>query len=631
MTDPFAGAPADPTTERELVESVAPKPVQTQEQKDQLGPSDDQLKTLFDGFVYQINRATALLKTVEPEAQKLSVPVDIDAVQVREAIRRRAPGNDGSTIPFDLYKDMIEFYIQSGRKVSFEILGELTGDIGTDAQKIKKYVKSGGKGLSAMEEFLLYADKWLILFMLNRLIGQMQGQEHRECTAPKTPQGTEEGPIGVREQLAAAALMLILGLEDKHVIFATQMINGDRPPPVDFIHKARATKMDELGRAFIEAQGAQDHVLITGYADNYISRHPIGYESWMAYRDLKNMREDAAITYVHAREYSKDHQLLMDYEYKGKHTDPGVGFFGRLAGVQVMTTPMTAVHYNALATKLIGLDVGTSSIAQVLTSGIGADIICCLARFLSRQDVKRLKKIRHMLAVADAAMGGGLNSQMDPLSLMDYITQALIQQAVTYVERIFDQAVLDVQDWFLAKDSKDWDALYECPLIMDLIDLVMQAIHRLKAIIHNMISKYLGNITANYQGIFRRWGSLYDMRRGGTILSVLDAIIANIEMCADFRDKPGDGGDSVPPDPADDPGLTNLGPKPLHLPADVVERFFKTNQKPIPRGPGFRPIPPLGTVLTSTDMNDTNRNFRELCHGIIPDALLDAVAEKGTQ
>lgn len=630
MSDPFAGAPSDPQIERELLEPSAIKPAPTQVEKDQKGPSDDQLKTLFDGYVYQINRATALLKAVTPEAQKLFVPVDIDAVAVREAVRRRDPGNDGSTITFDLYKDMIEFYIASGRKVSFEILGELTGDIGTDAIKIKKYVKSGGKGLSTLEEFLLYADKWLILFMLNRLMGQMQGQEHRECTAAKNPQGTEEGPIAARESLAAAALQLILGLEDKYVLFATQMINGDNAPPVDFIHKARATKVDDLSRAFIEAQGAQDHTLITNYADNYIARHAVGYDAWLAYRDLKNLREDAAITYVHAREYSKDHQLLMDYEYHGTHRDPGVGFFGRLAGVQVVTTPMTATHYNALATKLIGLDVGTSAIAGVLTSGFGADVLCCLARFLGRQDIKRLKKIRHMLAVSDSAMSGGLNSTMDPLSLMDYIANGLIQQAVAYVERIFDQAVVDVQGWFLGKATKDWEALYECPLIMDLIDYIMQAIRRLQSIIQNMLSKYLGNITTTYQGIFRRWGSMYDMRRSATILAVLDRIIASIEVCADFADQPGDGGDSTPPDPADDPGITTLGPKPLQLPPDVVERFFKTNTKPIPRGVGFRPIPIPGSTVT-TEMTDTNRNFREICRGIIPDTLLDAVADKERQ
>ncbi len=612
MHDPFYRGPVQPEKDRNLREAPLPQ-APTQEVPDGTITEED-LRLLFDGFANQYNRATALQIAVEKEAIKLTVPVDPDAVQVGNAVRRRDQASDGSFITFDLFKDMIEFQIDSARKVSFEIVGELSGDLITDANKINRYIKSGGGGLSAWEEFLLVADQWLILFMLDRLTTQFQCVQHKETCAAKEPPGTEDPPIAVRQALSAAAMMLLMGMRKDHVLLASQRANALNIPPVDLINRAQRLELDDVDRALVEAVGASDHILIVDYVQNYIARHPEGYDMWIAYTDLRRLREDASITYIHAREYSKDHATLLDYSYKSVHKEPAIGFFGQLAGVRTQTT-MSGAHFETLRSKLGGIDLAISSIGQTLTSGIALDVICCIARFFGKQDIKFLKKIRHLLQVARAAMTGALaQGMLDANGILDWIVQAILQQLVTFVEKIFDKAALDVNKWFNGKSDDAWMALYECPLIEDLISYIVQAIARLRTVMFNMVNKYLGNISIRYDNMSLRWGTMYDMRRLNTIINIIDRVISEIEFCA--RDDGNNTQDPVPlPGPGEDPSIGALAPKKLIIDPVLEARLF-ANSSPISRGEGLRPIPPMNHTLSTAEEAVTVSNFMSICHGI---------------
>jgi hypothetical protein len=620
--DPFYTGPKDPIRQRELREDPLPAPERLSEETINVQIVPEDVKVLFDGFGTQINRATALLIEVTKLAEKLTVPVDADAVQLRAAVRRRDPNSDGSVITFDLYKDMVEFTIKSGRGLSFEVIGEFSGELQTDANKINRHIKSGGKGLSSWEEFLLYADQWLILFMLNRLIDLFQTHEHKECTVAKDPPGVEDPPLQLRMALATAAIMLILGMQEKDVVLASTMA-GDalNIPPTDLINRAKRLEKTDLDRALTEMVGASDHILITRYVETYIGQHPEGYESWFAYTDLKRLREDAKTTYVYAREYSAEHRMLMDYSYSSKHTQPTPGFFGQLAGVQVV---MTGSHYQVLTSKLAGIDLGITAIASTMTSQFAMDVLCCLARFFGRQGLKTLKKIRALLAVMANGMAGNLNLMlMEPWGVLDWVVSAVLQGAVHFVEGIFSKAIAGVSDWVDLRRPEQWEALYQCPLIADLLDFIIRAIARLRNIMFNMVNRYIGNVNWKYQGMFRRWGTIYENRRLRTIVGILDRVIQTIEICSDVK---GDGSDVIPPfDPGDDPTLEELSPPRLALPAEVVDQFFKNDTAFVPRGDGLRPFPPVNKTFTSADDSESVQNFRELCHGILPDSLIAAV------
>jgi hypothetical protein len=625
-SDPFLRPPGEPTRSRSLREDPLNNQQIIREEATSTQIGEPEAKALFDGFVHQINRATALLKVVEPEAAKLSIPVDADAVQVRSAVRRRDQGSDGSTITFDLYKDMIEYTIKAGRGMSFEVLGEFSGDLQTDANKINRFIKSGGKGLSSWEEFLLYADQWLVLFMLNRLIGMFQCQEHKECTAGKTPIGTEDPALQSRYALAVNALMYILGMREQDITLAATVAgNALNIPPVDIINKAKRLEQTDLDRALVEQAGASDHVLIIRYVENYVSRHPEGYETWMAYADLKRLREDAKVTYIYAREYSADHRMLLDYSYKSSHTQPGVGFFGKLAGVSVM---MTGAHYQTLQSKLAGIDLGITSIASVLTNQFALDVLCCLARFFGRQNLKTLKRIRALLQVAANGMYSSLGQGLtEPWGVMDWVVNGVLQGAVSFVEQVFTRAVADVHGWINLRNAEQWDALSECPLILDLLEFIIQAIARLRNIMFNMVNRYVGNVNWKYQSMFRRWGTTYENRRLRTIIGILTRVIDAIEICSDTDTSP-PGESPIPPfDPGDDPTLTDLSPKRLDIPPEIIEKYFKEDVRFIDRGAGLRPLPPVNRTFTSADDTESNRNFRELCHGILPESLLKAMTE----
>jgi hypothetical protein len=628
LHDPFYTGPKDPSRQRALTEDPLPKPEQLNPEAFDTKIKAEDVKALFDGFGRQINRATALLVEVQKVAEKLSVPVDPDAVQVRAAVRRRDPTNDGSSISFDLYKDMVEFTIKSGRGMSFEVLGEFSGELQTDANKINRFIKSGGKGLSNWEEFLLYADQWIILFLLNRLVDNFQCHEHKECTATKQPAGTEDPPLQARLALAISALMFILGMQEDQVVLAASLA-GDalNIPPADLLNRAKRLERTDLDRVLIDVAGASDHVLITRYVESYIGRHPEGYDSWIAYTDLKRLREDAKITYVYAREYSAEYRALLDYTYNAEHTIPTVGFFGQLAGA---TTAMSGLHFQVLTSKLAGIDLAITSIAGVLTSQFAFDLLCCLARFFGRQSLKTLKKIRALLAVALGGMYGLLNqSLLDPFSIMDWVVATVLQGAVTFVERVFAKAIGDIASWINIRSPDQWEALYECPLIFDLIDMIIRAIARLRNIMFNMVNRYIGNVNWRYQSMYRRWGTIYENRRLRVIIAILDRVIQAIELCGQFPDgRAPTAGEPPSFDPETDPTLADVAPKRLDIPPEIVERFFKNDIRFVPRGPDLRPIPPVNHTFTTAKEADGTINFRDLCRGIMPDSLLNLVEQE---
>lgn len=617
----FFHGPAPFKRDRSLTEStLISSQIRVDETNERPPITDESLRELFDGFAFQINRATALIKEIEKQRRNNFVPVDVDATRARAAVRRQDQGADGSQISFDLYKAMIDAQIKASRNVSYEIVGELSGELLTDSKKIERYMKNGGKGLSTWEEFLLYADQWLILFLLDRLTTQFQCQQHKECTVGKTPVGTEDPAILQRNAISVAAMLLILGMREQDVLVALDRAgNALNIPPVDLLNRARRLERTDLEEALTSMVGADDPATIIAYTENYISRHPEGYDDWLAYGDLKRLREDAAVTYVHAHEYSREHAVLLEYSSKSVDRQPDIGFFGQLAGLKVVR-PMTGNHLEALTSKLAGIDLGISSIAGSLTFSFAMDFLCCIARFFGKQDIKLLKKIRSLLRVAYAGVTGSINTSMlQPTDILATATQAILQRMINFIEEMFDKVVGDITKWVDGKSDEVWGNLFECPLIADLIGYITDAISRLRSVMFNVISKYAGNISSTYQGMFRRWGSVADARRLSTILNILDAIINTIEACAPMG--PGEDGPTNIPDPGDDPALGGLGPKRLDIPPDLVEQFFAHTDF-ISRGDALHPIPPVNKVLTTAEDVTNVRNFRELCLGIMPDSLL---------
>lgn len=628
MADPFFTGPREPGRTRSVQELTNASSQERTSNVPDMQVSQEEVTSLFDGFAFQINRATALIKELEKKRKNEFVPVDKDASRVQSAVRRRDQGSTGLQISFDLYKNMIDAQIKAARNVSFEIVGELSGELVTDAKKIDRYLKSGGKGLSTWEEFLLYADQWLILFMLDRLTTQFQCQQHKEVSVAKQPPGSEDPPILLRNAISVGAMMLILGMREQDILVALgEAGNALNIPPVDLLNRARRLEKSDLDRALTEMVGADDPSAIISYVENYISRHSEGYDDWIAYADLKRLREDASVTYIHAHEYSQAHSVLLDYSYQSVHQEPTVGFFGQLAGVRV-TRPLTGPHYEALRNKLAGIDLGVSSIVGTMTYGFAMDVLCCLARFFGKQDIAILKKIRTLLRVMSSGINGNINTSMlSPLSLMDTVVQATLQKLIGFVEKIFDRAALDVNKWINGKSDKAWDALYECPLIGDLIAYIVDATARLRNVMFNMVTKYAGNISDVYQGMYRRWGSISDARRIGTVLRILDDVISTLESCSDYNNRNRDQPDPTPlPDPGDSPNLNNVNPHRLEIPPEVIEQFF-SHTGFISRGDGLHPIPPVNHTITTADDINNVRNFRTLCYGILPEALLNQIEQ----
>lgn len=639
MNDPFYSGPKAPKVERRLVEApLESRPTDQDADKGKI--TQKKVTALYDAFGYEINRATALIRAVEPRAKKLVIPVDADAVGVRAAIRRKMEGASGVEIPFDLYKDMLDWRVKTARKMKFEVVSELTGDTLTDATKIKKYLKTGGRGLSQWEEFLLSMEQFALWFLLNQLLGQFSCVEHQEVCAAKNPPATEVGPVQMRHAIAIAAMMLIMGMQEDHVMRAVQApADALKIPSVDIINRARALTKTDLHRELNEIVGASDPQLIIDYCDNYIARHPIGYEDWMAYRDLRNIREYTVTTYIHGHQFSKEYSTLLDYSFEGQHTTPlpsgpGLGGFlgvpGRRAVVQYAdtTTDMPPEHYVALTNQLSDVDRNISMIAGVLTNGYALELLCCVGRFLGREDIERLKRMRTILQVAYNFQTNGIAALADPANVMDFVVTAVQQALLAFAERYFDKVAKDMLGWVGSTDEHTWQDLFACPLIEDLVLQVLGAVSRLRDQIFELIRQFTGRAFSFGDNVYKRWGMVYDARRLKTIMAIIDRLLAAIEACANLDRGGGDGGENDP-NPGEDPTVYDGVPQPLKLPPEVIQKFFP-NPNPVVRPDGLRPVPPVGRIQTPGDPSDT-RNFREICRGILPDELLEAVLKQREQ
>lgn len=630
---PFENAPSEPKRRRTL--GISPQSRRGTEIPDLPTVEEADITRLFNGQAFVMNRATALLREVEPRAQKLFVPVDEFAIQVRQALRRR--GLDPNQIPFDLYKDMYVLLEKRARNMEFEVVGDLTGDRLVDHFKIKHNLKTGGRDLSKWEEFLMAMEPWLLWFMMNQLIGQFQAQEHQEACAAKTPMGTEVGPVQLRMAISMAAMMLVMGMQEEHVLFAVKQPHFNIPiPPADLINRARRLiESDGLHRELKEIAGAADPYLIIQYCDNHINRSPVGFEDWIAFRDLRNIRRELSISYVYAHQYSPGTREVVDYRTNVLHEYPthGSSFpspFGGGRGTRIVDpeaySGMSALHYRSLAQQLSLADRNVSAIGGVLTSGFALDILCCFSRFmLKTSDLERIKRIRDLVAMAQGMMAGGLSVPMvGPDGMMSWVMQGLYQEMIAHIQRAFDHRIVDVTQWLDAMDPDLLEDLSYCPFILDLIQMISDVVGQLRNRLQSVVSEFLGNIEFRSGATIRRWGTLYDLRRGSAVLAILDKILAVAETCAKLDEDNQSPGEIPVPDPGEDTTFYDGVPRPLKLPPQVVDKFFR-DRNPIQRPDGRTPIPAVDTMVSTQEAQVTQENFRKFCLGIVPDRVLDAL------
>jgi len=638
--DPFYKGPQEPRRHRELKE--APFTNRPQDDSSKPGPeevTEGRLVDLFDGFAFQINRATALLSEVEPRAQKLQVPVDVDAVKVREALRRRQ--HDENFISFGLYKDLIDEKIKISRRMDFQIATELTGDTLTDGYKITKYLRTGGKGLSPWEEFLMNMESFAIWLLLNQLLGNFDAADKGATCAAKEPPGTETPVVALQRAGAYAAMLLIMGLQEDHIIFAVNKHNPNLGiPNTDFLNRARKlAESDDFSRVVNQMVGADDQETILRYADNYIGRNAVDYEMWLAYRDLLNMREDAKTMYIYSHQYSQEYSVMLDYSFEHQHTTPAQSSSGfpflftgqrqaRVVNVgEGDFIPPATIHfsqYTAMSNHLGAVDRGISAVAGVLTSGYAYDLLCCIARFMDAQSLEDLKKIAAVLEIAYTTLTGGINFYLaDPTTILDWAVSGIQQALLEFVNRFFQDFIDDVMGFINRTPGTTWDLLFACPLIEDMITYILQVIARFQAKVNQLIQQYLGRTFSFYNSGYQRWGLVWDAKRLRTILAIINSLIDQIVRCGPLDDltPPEDG--EPPAGPGEDPQLYEAVPRPLVLPPAMIEKFFSSPHN-ILREEGQRPIPAVGTIASSTD-DVTTANFRDICRGILPDELLRAV------
>jgi hypothetical protein len=467
--------------------------------------------------------------------------------------------------------------------------------------------------------------------LLNQLLGNFSALDRGACTAAKTPMGTELGPITLQQAVAVAAMMMIMGMQRDHVMFAIeQPAQNLGIPPIDVINKARRMiENDDVSREVNKIVGAGDAQAIIDYADNYVSRNSSGYEDWMAFRDMRFIREEVVTIHVHAHQYSDYHGTLLEQQISSEHQTPEqftpitAGLFSGARSTRVVhVTPLPAAQYGAMVTHLNGVDRSISTVAGVLTTGFEHDLLCCIARFLGHEDIARLRKLQGILAIARGILSNGINFWIaTPGEVLDWAVYGIQQEILNWVNKYFDEFAEDILDFVNEHEDVTWDSLFACPLIEDLLVFSLDVVAQMRGKVMEYVEAFLSSTWTFHNAMYKRWGGVYDMRRLDTILAIISSLIDAIEACAE--DDEGSPEPPIIPNPGEDPTIFEAVPRPLKLPDAVIEKFFRSRE-PVKREEGQRPIPAVGTMQSSTDALDT-RNFRDVCRGILPNDLLQSL------
>lgn len=552
-------------------QEVAPEAAANQRKPEEV--NQDFVNAIYDSYRRAMEKATILLPAISKVANKYTIPVDINSIEVRRAVIRQDPDvPDGSIITFDLFTRMVDIVERQAQAVDFDVINtKVIADPLATERTIRKRIDSR-VGDSEISSLLLVGANILVLFILHEITGIWRGTEHT-AAQPKTagPFPTETiSSMGeaIREAaVGVAAANIILGLNQALMTLALNDGNSDAPNANTIVQgalaEAKQVKLPPLLETAKTVLGLDDYKLIIKYVIKYVSETTErGYEFWWAYIMTRRTRYLSALNLSFAPIFSKKEYSIKNLQWDidkpwvepddiqlnpiGVSSTPSPDYLSTqlVSLLNRSVVQPTDAYLCAMDYEASNFERGLNYVAQVLDTKIARDAICCLVRFLGNIDADLLKKIAAILRIF-------LNNNMIDLSatmtnfmslLASWIRDTLIRLLMTLIQSILDKIAKLVAK-FINELAGDLKFLIECPLIMDLImgiiDAIDAIIQDLEEILENyvtgivlntMVSLGLNEFDASNKGLRPGLLRIHRKRSISRILRILDAIISVLEQ-----------------------------------------------------------------------------------------------------
>lgn len=543
--DPFYRPDLEPQKRRRITEAPQrPVPVEPSA----VDPGEEEAREIFNNYARIANKAKALADTVEQEAKKYTIPVAEFATEVRAAVVRKDQfAGDGSEITFDLFRDAINA-LEGRRKVVDldKVATNLTGNALADSKWIDSQMQAADNPDLDGERLAMLASNIMILFILNQMMGPWKAMDTQQMTAAKLPPATETGGLVAQTIIGIVMQLLVAGLQEAAIEgflkrSGVQAITGREPK--SFIQQARGMKLDETQDLASRKMGEADYEMILDYAKDFLAQtQDPGYESWTAYWEARHIRQTAMSTWRGAPQYSTVHAAARyqgwpdQRAHQGSH-DEDLDLAGAVDvslrnAIQSSVVTAAPEYLCTLNEQADGLDRSLDIIGQVMSTRVTRDALCCLVRYFGKiGDPKMLRALRAALRVMLSIQGkiGHLSLSNLAANFLDFLEEELKIQLRDLMMRFIDKVFKPVEDFLYEPDDAEWQVLFSCPLIQDLVDQVLRLSFELRFTMRDLLDSFIIDFKAGDQQRVERWQTLYQGKKLRTILLVLEQVLTALE------------------------------------------------------------------------------------------------------
>jgi len=581
VPEPFYRPDQEPPKRRRINEvSRAPLPPERT-----APPEETDADRVFNKFAQVANKAKALADQVEREAKKFTVPVAPTAVEVRAAVTRKDQFNSqGNIITFDLYKDALAVNEARRNALGLESLFDMTGHALTDSKIFQDAVAQADNPELDGQQLAMFGSQVLILFALNQILGPYKAMDTQELTAAKLPPGTDI-PGMLRQTIVGLVMQLVIaGIQDTAIEGFLKQTNASALTGLtseDIMDRARSGthNLDETQELVVKKLGESDYELILDYVSNYISRAADpGYEHWLAYADARRIRQTAMSSWRGGPQYSMK-QAMARAQSSGSEDgfDIASAVDKSLRGAVENSVLTVAPEYMcSLEEQADGLDESLDMIGQVVATRFTRDAICCFVRYAGSIDPKTIKALRAALRVLLSIQGKIASLSVSELfaNIGDFIEEELKIQLRDMANRFLDKAFGPVEDFLYSPDDAEWERLFACPLVLDMVNLLIRLSVELRLNVRDLVDNFVFDFRQGKLNLRDRWTVMYTGKKLRLILLVLDQVLTAIQqgnLCdeSDWEDDVVAVTDGLPDVPA------------VEFPKSMVDKYFG-NSEPIP-------------------------------------------------
>jgi hypothetical protein len=572
---------------------------------------------VFSNFENASDKANVLMNYISKVANKYVIPVPEESFEIRAAVTR-FDLSDGSVITFETFQNCIAIIESLATNVDFKVIDtKVTADPLANERRIRKQLdsrfKSSDDGLLTL---LLVGSQIGVLYLIHEICGLWRGPEH--VSAASSWPASEPGATteALREvAISAAVSAAVLGINNAMLyLFASQNTKKSEKTNTlieGAISNASQIDLPPLVQMIKKAMSIEDYKVIFEYCLRYISTtNERGYEFWLSYVSARKIRYLSARNRSVGPMFSKklysankgtrlqDGPLVSPGDIRMQSTDINMSGYqstlGSIAGGLAGAINAAAVTPNisylcAMEYESNAYIDGLSKLAQVLDTRLGNDTLCCFIRFFGGLDRDLLIKIRTVLNAYMNFQLYDLNKLLENFesALSSWITDTVLRLIYSLVQAIIDKLLRMVIE-FINELAGDIQFVIECPVVLEAIQGILDAIFAIARDIDEIIKNYMASLVYNLMATVGLSGMdqgmdstssmylIYKKRRFYEIIKILDAIINALETAHVFCDEPD------PDNPlqisynqiVESPLLQDLNDY-LNIPSDVKNSYFK--------------------------------------------------------